>query len=125
MQTSVFILILSVIIPSLHAQNFNLETQLKQAIEGKKAETGIAVIIDGKDTITINNQAHYPLMSVFKFHQALALADYMNKKGLSLETQIPITKSDLKPNTYSPLRDKYPQGGIEYCRLIKIYTTTE
>lgn len=113
MKTSVFILILSVIIPSLYAQSFSLETQLKQAIEGKKAEIGIAVIIDGKDTVTINNQAHYPLMSVFKFHQALALVDYMNKKGLSLETQIPITKSDLKPNTYSPLRDKYPQGGIK------------
>ena len=26
---------------------------------------------------------------------------------------MPIKKSDLKPDTYSPLRDKYPQGGIE------------
>ena len=34
------------------AQNSPLETQLKKAIEGKKAEIGIAVIIDGQD----NNQ---------------------------------------------------------------------
>lgn len=52
-------------------------------------------------------------MSVFKFHQALALADYMGKQKQSLETRLPIKKSDLKPDTYSPLRDKYPQGGIE------------
>ena len=55
------------------AQNSPLETQLKKAIEGKKAEIGIAVIIDGQDTITVNNDIHYPMMSVFKFHQALAL----------------------------------------------------
>ena len=78
-----------------------------------RAEIGIAVIIDGKDTITVNNDIPYPLMSVFKFHQALALADYMGKQKQSLETRLPIKKSDLKPDTYSPLRDKYPQGGIE------------
>jgi len=46
------------------AQNSPLETQLKKAIEGKKAEIGIAVIIDGQDTITVNNDIHYPMMSV-------------------------------------------------------------
>lgn len=29
-------------------------------------------------------------MSVFKFHQALALADYMGKQRQSLETRLPI-----------------------------------
>ena len=51
-------------------QSVPLEAQLKEAIKDKKAEIGIAVIIDGKDTITVNNDNHYPLMSVFKFHQA-------------------------------------------------------
>ena len=94
-------------------RSVSLETQLKEAIKDKKAEIGIAVIINGKDTVTVNNDIHYPLMSVFKFHQALALADYMGKKKQSLDTRLPIKKSDLKPDTYSPLRDKYPQGGIE------------
>lgn len=65
----------------LFARQTQLETQLKQAVKDKKAEIGIAVIIDGKDTVTVNNDTHYPLMSVFKFHQALALADYMGKKN--------------------------------------------
>ena len=108
-----FILLLCLIPTIICAQNLSLEDQLKQAIKGKKAEIGIAVIIDGKDTVTVNNDIHYPLMSVFKFHQALALADYMGKKKQSLDTRLPIKKSDLKPDTYSPLRDKYPQGGIE------------
>ena len=108
-----FIVLLCLVPTLLLAQQSKLETQLKQAIKDKKAEIGIAVIINGKDTVTVNNDIHYPLMSVFKFHQALALADYMGKQKQSLETRLPIKKSDLKPDTYSPLRDKYPQGEIE------------
>ncbi len=95
------------------AQNVPLETQLKESIKGKCAEIGIAVIIDGKDTITVNNDIRYPLMSVFKFHQALAVADYMNSKKVALDNKLFIIPTDLKPNTYSPLRDKYPQGNRE------------
>lgn len=108
-----FFILLCLMPALLCAQNSTLTNQLKQAIKEKKAEIGIAVIIDGKDTITVNNATHYPLMSVFKFHQALALADYMEKRKQSLDTRLAISKSDLKPNTYSPLRDKHPQGGIE------------
>ena len=108
-----FIVFLCLVPTLLFARQTQLETQLKEAIKGKKAEIGIAVIIDGKDTITVNNDIHYPLMSVFKFHQALALADYMGKQKQSLETRLPIKKSDLKPDTYSPLRAKYPQGATE------------
>lgn len=97
----------------LQAQSNNLRLQLENAIKDKKAEVGIAVILDGKDTITVNNNARYPLMSVFKFHQALALADYMSQRNIPLDTRLHIEASDLKPNTYSPLRDKYPQGDID------------
>ena len=107
----VFLCLIPVLLFS--CQSVSLETQLKEAIKDKKAEIGIAVIIDGKDTVTVNNETHYPLMSVFKFHQALALADYMGKRNQSLDTLLTIEKSDLKSDTYSPLRDKYPEGGIE------------
>ena len=54
-----FILLLCLIPTIICAQNLSLEDQLKQAIKGKKAEIGIAVIIDGKDTVTVNNDIHY------------------------------------------------------------------
>lgn len=108
-----FIILICLVPTLLCAQNRNLEVQLRQAIEGKKAEIGIAVIIDGKDTVTVNNDIHYPLMSVFKFHQTLALADFMGREKQPLNTRLAISKCDLKQNTYSPLRDKYPGGGIE------------
>ena len=63
-----FIVLLCLVPTLLLAQQSKLETQLKQAIKDKKAEIGIAVIINGKDTVTVNSDIHYPLMSVFKFH---------------------------------------------------------
>lgn len=95
------------------AQSNDLTLQLKQAIAGKKAQVGVAVIIDGKDTITLNNETHYPMFSVFKFHQALAVMDYLVRHKQPLETKLHISASDLKPDTYSPLRDKYPEGNID------------
>lgn len=98
---------------SVGAQNNSLTGQLEQAIAGKKAQVGMAVIIDGKDTITVNNEIHYPMYSVFKFHQALAVTDYLAKQRLPIDTKLHIMASDLKPDTYSPLRDKYPGGNIQ------------
>lgn len=98
----------------------SLENRLKEAIDGKKAEIGIAVIA-GKDTITVNNDAEYPMMSVVKLHQALATSDYLYSNGLDLNDTIHISKKELKDNTYSPLRDKYPNGNIDitYAKLME------
>ena len=104
-----FLLVLPIVIK---AEQKGLEEQLRKVIANKKAQIGIAVIINSKDTITINNDARYPMMSVFKLHQALAVADYCEKKGLSFDTPIYIRKVDLKTDTYSPLRDLYPDGEI-------------
>ena len=35
---------------------------------------GVAVITSEGDTLTVNNDGGYPLMSVFKLHEALAVA---------------------------------------------------
>ena len=113
-----FILLLCLIPTIICAQNLSLENQLKQAIQGKKAEIGIAVIIDGKDTVTVNNDIHYPLMSVFKFHQALALADYMGKQQQSLNFELTIKKEDLKPDTYIMKGMRYSLGRALTMRCI-------
>lgn len=51
------------------------ENSLKQELEAlattMPATVGVAVIIDGRETVTVNNDRRSPLMSVFKFHQAL------------------------------------------------------
>lgn len=90
----------------------DLQERLHNIIKDKKAEIGIAVILNGCDTVTVNNDGQYPLMSVFKFHQALAVADYFDRCGLPLDTELFIPEEELAPDTYSPLRDEFPAGGI-------------
>ena len=89
-----------------------LRGQIQHLIENAKAEIGVAVIVNGTDTLTFQNEKRYPLMSVMKFHQALAVAHQLEQRHLPLSTKIQIEKQDLRPDTYSPLRDKYPEGGI-------------
>lgn len=90
-----------------------LKNILEAIIKDKKATVGVAVILNGKDTLTINNTEKYPMMSVYKFHQALAVCDYLKKKGIPLTTRIHLDKKFFRPNTYSPLRDKHPQGDVD------------
>ena len=87
-----------------------LEQTLRQAIANVKATVGIAVITSEGDTVTVNNEERYPLMSVMKLHQALHVAHYLNQHGWNMDHQIKVEKTDLKPDTYSPLRDSYPEG---------------
>lgn len=107
------------------SQNEVLRNKIQKIIQGKNATVGVALIVDGKDTLTINNNFRYPTQSVYKFHLALAVLDYLNKNNLTLDHQVYVKKSDLLPNTHSPLRDDYPQGEmyLSVADLIK-YTVS-
>lgn len=90
----------------------DLQQRLEQQAAGADARVGIAVVLDGRDTLTVNNDARYPMMSVVKLHQAVAVADALERRGISPDTLLDIGRDDLRPDTYSPLRDKYPDGGV-------------
>lgn len=96
----------------IQAQEVLLESKIKKSIENVPAQVGVAIIINGKDTITVNNECHYPLMSVMKYPQALAVLHYLHQHNQPLSTKIFIPKEALLDDTYSPLRDKYPGGNI-------------
>lgn len=99
-----------------------LERQIQSLTKNVDAQVGVAVIIDGKDTIVVNDGVRYPLMSVMKFHQALAVADFLWRTGGGLDDRIKVDKDMLKSNTYSPLRDKYPAGGVFTVRKLMDYS---
>ncbi len=110
----------------MFSQNEVLRNKIQKIIQGKDATVGVALIVDGKDTLTINNNFRYPTQSVYKFHLALAVLDYLNKNNLTLDHQLYVKKGDLLPNTHSPLRDDYPQGEmyLSVADLIK-YTVSK
>ena len=109
------LLSLLLFLPYAHAQKMDeLRKRLHAYVDTLDATVGVAVITAESDTLTINNNIRYPMMSVFKFHQALAVSDFLAGKHLPLETKIEIKPEDLRlKETWSPLRDKYPNGGVE------------
>lgn len=94
---------------------FGQTASLRQAIHDilltKKATVGVAVwgLEDG-DTLSVNGNGHFPMQSVYKFHLGLAVLAQVDKGKFTLDQDIWIKKADLKPQTWSPLRDKYPEG---------------
>ena len=90
----------------------DLKTQIREIIAGADARVGVAVIADG-DTLTVNGSPDYPLMSVMKLHQAVAVAGILEGRGLPLTTAVHIYVQDLKAGTWSPLRDARPGGGFD------------
>lgn len=92
-----------------------LEEWLREAVAGKKARIGIAVILNGTDTVTVNNDYRYPMMSVVKFHQALSVAAHLERRGQTLAERVYVGREALLPDTYSPLRDRYPQGDTTFA----------
>ena len=95
----------------LYAQT-TLSEQIKTVIQGKEAQIGVAVLYDGQKLVSVNDGSPYAMMSTFKFPLALAVADHLDQHQLSLDTPIFVPKSDLHPNTYSPMRDARPEGNF-------------
>lgn len=70
-------------------------------------ETGIALLTDCGDTVTVNNENKYPLMSVFKLHQAIALCRRFEDTGRSLDSTVTIARASLNDKTWSPMLKDY------------------
>ncbi|WGQ10035.1 class A beta-lactamase, subclass A2 [Pedobacter gandavensis] len=120
------LILLSVCFHSV-AQKNQLRNQIKQVISNKKADVGISVYaIESKDTISVNGDEHYPMQSVFKFHIAMAVLNQVDKGKFSLSQKIHIKKSDLLPDTWSPIRDAHPNGEVDLplSEIIK-YTVSQ
>lgn len=107
--------ILSFLISSIcFAQTDSLRVRINHIILSKHADVGVAILgIESKDTLSINGSKHYPMQSVFKFHIALTVLNEIEKGKLTLDQKIYIKESDLDPNTWSPLQQKYPKGNVE------------
>lgn len=94
--------------------NSKLKTSLQKIITPYKAKVGVAIMhMEKRDTLTVFNERIYPMQSVYKFPLALAVLNLVDKKELQLEQLMYIMPSDLRTNTWSPMRDEHPNGDFE------------
>ncbi|MFC3158236.1 beta-lactamase class A [Chryseobacterium arachidis] len=90
-----------------------LDQKINSLISNKKATVGISVLdFENGFKYSKNADKKLPMQSVFKFHIAATVLDYVDKGKLSLDQKIVLNTSNLLGNTWSPLRDKYPNGGV-------------
>ena len=87
-----------------------LQNELTSFVERKDARIGIAVIINGKDTVSVNGSKDFPMMSVFKFPLALAVAKWVDANEMSISDSIAFGPKALIKDTYSPMLKKYGMG---------------
>ena len=96
------------------AQQTSLDKKINMIVKGKNATVGISVLgIENGFTYTKNAEKKLPMQSVFKFHIAATVLDKVDKGKLSLDQKIMLTSQNLLKNTWSPLREKYGEGGVE------------
>ena len=97
------------------AQKAELKKEISKITEGKKATVAVSVLgIDFPFQYNNNNaEKKLPMQSVFKYHIALAVLDLVDQGKLSLDQKVFINKSELLPNTWSPIREKNPEGNFE------------
>lgn len=76
-------------------------------------EIGVAMIINNQDTITVNNRSVYPMMSVFKLHQAMAVCDRFDFLDADIDSVLAVDRGMLDPDTWSPMFKDHAE-----CRIV-------
>lgn len=94
------------------------EDSLYQAIARIAAEAGgnvgvAAMNLNTGQQVRYRDTARYPMHSVFKFPIAMAILDQVDEGKLQLNQPIYINKKWMVPDTWSPLRDSFPNGDVE------------
>ncbi|MDR6548471.1 beta-lactamase class A [Chryseobacterium rhizosphaerae] len=98
----------------ISAQKSILEQKINAVTQGKNATVGVSVLdFDNKFRYSKYGDQKFPMQSVFKFHIAAAILNFVDQGKLSLNQKVLLDSSNLLEDTWSPLRDKYPNGNIE------------
>lgn len=89
-----------------------IEDKVSEIVSRCPGEVGVAVIVNNVDTITVNDRKIYPMMSVFKVHQALAVCKDLDDRGTSLDSVVTLSRGELDPETWSPMLREHPEPEI-------------
>ncbi len=103
-----------------------LRQKLNAIVSKKNAHVGISISgDDGKDTLSIHGDEHFPMQSVFKFHIALKVLSEIDKGRFSLDQKIELKEHELLPGLHSPIRETYPKGASLTIAEILEYTVSK
>ncbi len=91
-----------------------LKPQIDEILKSAGGTVGVGILgLEDREQFLFNESQKSPMQSVFKFPLAMAVLNQVDQGKLKLDQIIHVTKEDLAPKTWSPLREKYPEGNID------------
>jgi beta-lactamase class A len=122
-----FILIAFVLMPHMASSQPGLREKIQTVIDTSKAKIGVGILgLDFKDSLVINNDTHYPMLSVYKSPLAIMILHQVDIGKLSLEQNIHITREELDTNTWSPIARDFPNQDVDMkLSDLLIYTVSK
>jgi beta-lactamase class A len=92
-----------------------LQQQIQAIAAGAHGQVSVACSLPGSElSCDLNPHAHPPMQSVFKLPLAIAVLHQIEQGKLSLDQSEQFRAEDrILPHVYSPLQDKYPNGGVD------------
>lgn len=124
---TIFLFLFVPLIKSQHLDTSSSKHELKDSILSiiakYKATIGVSIItLDNKESLSINNDKKFPMQSVYKLPLAIAVLKKVDEGVFKLDQKIFIKKSQLH-DTWSPLKEKYPEGNVSISiRELLAYT---
>ena len=92
----------------------SLQTKIETLLSTKNEDVGIYIMHSkATETTGVNASEPYAMLSTFKFPIALAVLHKVEQGELQMQQLLNISKADLREDTYSPFRKKYPNGNIK------------
>ncbi len=93
------------------ARKDTLRNQLRTISEASQGTLGVAILnLENQDTLNFNGHMHFPMQSVFKFPLAMAVLHQVDRGTIKPDASLHFGKTDLHPNTWSPIFTRHPQG---------------
>jgi beta-lactamase class A len=92
-----------------------LRGQIEEIARAAQGRVGAAVtVLETGESVGVHGDVRFPMQSVYKLPIAMAALHAVDGGALSLDQKILVRATDLVPAAvYSPLRDRYPRGGVE------------
>ncbi|MDO3627886.1 class A beta-lactamase, subclass A2 [Mucilaginibacter sp. BT774] len=105
------LLLVILLFPRFTKAQDSLKNQIVQIAKQSKGILGVSILgIETRDTLNYNANSRLVMHSVMKFPIAMTVLNLVDKGKYKLDQKMKVGRGDMYPNTWSPLRDKYPDG---------------
>ena len=90
------------------AQDEDLRKRISEITSPISGKVGVSILnLATRDTLSYNGKLHFAMQSVYKFPQALAWLDQVDKGKTTLDAVFQVMRTDLHEDTWSPMAKKY------------------